>query len=94
MQNIQYDTIMREYNRRQLKNQRDLEERCQKAYSEIPRLREIDDEVATCSAAKARALLTGTSTTCDDLKSQIALLAEERTSLLLSKGYPADYLEL
>lgn len=94
MQNIQYDTIMREYNRRQLKNQRDLEERRQKAYREIPRLREIDDEVATCSAAKARSLLTGASTTCDDLKSQIALLAEERTALLLSKGYPADYLEM
>lgn len=54
LQNYQYDTIMREYNRRQARNRRIQEEHLAEAYEKIPRLREIDEEVATLSARKAR----------------------------------------
>ena len=47
LQNYQYDTIMREYNRRQAQNRRIQEEHQAEAYEKIPRLREIDEEVAT-----------------------------------------------
>ena len=47
LQNFQYDTIMREYSRRQAQNHRILEEHTAEAYGKIPRLKEIDDEVAT-----------------------------------------------
>ena len=57
LQNYQYDTIMREYNRRQARNRRIQEEHLAEAYEKIPRLREIDEEVATLSARKARALI-------------------------------------
>ena len=30
----------------------------------------------------------------EDLRNDIALLSQERTALLLSSGYPADYLEM
>ena len=50
LQNYQYDTIMREYNRRQARNRRIQEEHLAEAYEKIPRLREIDEEVATLSA--------------------------------------------
>ena len=50
LQNYQYDTIMREYNRRQAQNRRIQEEHQAEAYEKIPRLREIDEEVATLSA--------------------------------------------
>ncbi len=53
LQNYQYDTIMREYSRRQSQNRRILEERTAGAYGKIPRIHEIDDEVATLSAEKA-----------------------------------------
>lgn len=94
LQNIQYDTIMREYNRKQLQNRRELEERRKKAYAACPRLPEIDQEVAAKSAAKARALLKGGASDISDLKSEIALLSEEREVLLASAGFPADYLEM
>ena len=55
LQNYQYDTIMREYNRRQAQNRRIQEEHQAEAYEKIPRLREIDEEVATLSARKVRA---------------------------------------
>ena len=44
LQNFQYDTIMREYSRRQAQNHRILEEHTSRAYAKIPRLKEIDDE--------------------------------------------------
>ena len=94
LQNYQYDTIMREYSRRQAVNRRTQEEHQAEAYSKIPRLREIDEEVATLSARKARALITRQESGLEDLKNDIALLAQERTALLLSAGYPADYLEM
>ena len=59
LQNFQYDTIMREYNRRQAKNRHVLEEHQKEAYDKMPRLKEIDEEVATLSASKARALING-----------------------------------
>ena len=57
LQNFQYDTIMREYSRRQSEVQRALEERRKEAYTRVPRLLEIDQEIASLSARKARALL-------------------------------------
>ena len=94
LQNYQYDTIMREYNRRQAQNRRIQEEHQAEAYEKIPRLREIDEEVATLSARKARALINRQESGIDDLRNDIALLSQERTALLLSSGYPADYLEM
>ena len=94
LQNFQYDTIMREYNRRQAKNRHVLEEHQKEAYDKMPRLKEIDEEVATLSASKARALINRQDFGLEDLKASISLLSQERTALLLSNGYPADYLEL
>lgn len=94
LQNIQYDTIMREYNRRQLEARRRQEECEKKAYAVCPRLPEIDQEVASISSEKARALLRGESSDLSDLKREIALLAEEREALLVSHGFPSDYLEM
>ena len=94
LHNYQYDTIMREYSRRQAQNRRIQEQHQAQAYQQLPRLREIDEEVATLSARKVRALITGQETGLDDLKNDSALLSQERSALLLSEGYPQDYLEM
>ena len=92
LQNFQYDTIMREYSRRQSEVQRALEERRREAYSKVPRLLEIDQEVASLSARKARALLLGQPASIEELRQEVAALAKERISLLKANGFPADYL--
>mgnify|MGYP000258446169 CR=1 FL=1 len=94
LQNYQYDTIMREYSKTQAQNRRILEERTQEIYKKIPRIHEIDEEVATLSAQKARALLSGESSGLEDLKAAISLLSQERNALLVCNSYPEDYLEL
>ena len=52
--NTQYNSIMREYEQRQLKNRRLLSERIRHAYALSPRLKEINDEIASISVAAAR----------------------------------------
>ena len=57
LQNYQYDTIMREYSKTQSQNRRILEERTQEIYEKIPRIREIDEEVATFKCQKGKSTL-------------------------------------
>ena len=94
LQNFQYDMIMRDYNRKQAENRYKYEQRVAETYRKLPRLKEIDDEVATLSASKVRALLNGTATSTTDLKKSIAVLRRERETLLTANNYPQDYLEM
>lgn len=95
LHNTQYDTIMREYSRRQAASQHRLSEHRDEVYQKLPRIREIDDEVASLCTDRVRALLGKKPQTTDvSLKEQIAELSEERTALLLANGYPEDYLTL
>ncbi len=88
--NTQYDQITREYDARQLKNVRDAESRTKSAYEQIPRLKEIDDAIASCSVAQARRLLDGDSHALAELRSRLAAYRSEKDRLLLQHGLSAD----
>lgn len=94
LKNSQYDTIMREYNRRQFHHKHILDEHIDRAYKEIPRLAQIDSEIASLSIKKARILLSMADEPDFNLEENIEKLSQERRSLLRSHGYPADYLTL
>ena len=51
--NPQYDAIMRMYNERQLRHQREQQEHIRIAYEKIPRLAEIDAETKPSDLRKA-----------------------------------------
>lgn len=93
LQNAQYDQIMREYNRQQIVNKHHLDEHIENAYEQIPRLLEIDQEISSLSIRKAKSLLGGTAEDWD-LKEAIAVLSEERLTLLTINGFPTDYLQM
>ena len=93
LSNSQYDAIMRIYSQKQLKSRRDLDRRKSEVYAKIPRLPEIDAEVASVSVRKAFFLLGDPKGSDLDTDRAIQDLAEERRALLLSNGYPEDYLE-
>ncbi|MCD8154462.1 MAG: ATP-binding protein [Clostridiales bacterium] len=94
LQNFQYDEIMREYSRRQAHNRRLLEEHRAEAYKKLPRLQEIDNEVASLCTDKIRRLFSGKNKSTGDLKEAVARLSEERRLLLTRSGYPEDYLDM
>lgn len=92
--NSQYDAVLRLYNERQLRNRREQDRRVANARRRIPRLYEIDGEVASLSLKKARILLNKNYEQDFDLPAALKELSEERRVLLLSNGLPEDYLEL
>lgn len=93
LNNSQYDEIIRTYDARQLENRRILESRMQHAYERIPKLKEIDDAIASCSVGQARRLLDGDSDAVDALRGQLKAYRQQKSSLLKQHGFPADYFE-
>lgn len=94
LRNSQYDALMRYYQKLQLRNKHDQDARIADAYGKIPRLAQIDRDIASASIKKARLLLGEDSGQDFDLAKQIQALSDERTELLLSHGFPADYLKM
>lgn len=93
LNNSQYDGLLREYGARQLRNQRLLDQRVQDAYRKVPRLKEIDDAIASCSVRQAAKLLDGDTAALSELKQQIAAYRREKETLMSASGFSPDYFE-
>lgn len=95
LQNSQYDAIMREYNRRQQSHRRDLEARRETAFARIPRLRDIDRDIAAVSLQTIRRRLGHAAPSVRaPYRQEIESLGLERRQLLRANGYPEDYLSM
>lgn len=93
LNNSQYDELIRTYDARQLKNRHELEQRIRYAYLKVPRLKEIDDAIASASVSQARKMLDGDETALSALKEQIASYRKERSDLLTRYEFPDNYFE-
>lgn len=91
LSNSQYNEIMRTYGERQLQNKHKMDERVREAYLRIPRLKEIDDAISTCSISSARRMLSGDEGALLTLHKDLESLREERAKLLEASGLPADF---
>ena len=94
LSNTQYQVIMREYNRKQLYNRRKQRERAEEVYRAIPQYRMLEEETASLAVEQARKLLTGDHEALNILRQKIRDRKEQKEALLLSHGFPADYLEM
>ena len=95
--NTQYDTIMRDYQRQQAKDQQELSARQEEIYGKFPEFSEIDRKIASASTACARQLLSDTPAGKDavaTLQQSITALSKRRSEILTSAGYPSDYLQI
>ncbi len=93
LSNTQYDILMRRYETRQLKNQRIVMDRMQAVYKEIPRLVQIDEEIASLSVKQAKKLMDGDDTALTHLHSRLQSLTAEKQQLLADHGYADNYLK-
>lgn len=94
LSNSQYDAIMRAYGQQQFKNRHEQEHRIAEVYRRIPVIKELDDAISTRAVASARRLLEGDKDALKELRSEIADLREQKSVLLKSAGFPADYMEM
>ena len=92
--NEQYDTLMRQYNHKQMRNRQIVAERTQKLYSAIPSLSDLDEQVSSLSVASisARIGFGDSDPASADVSAQLQALKQQRTQLITAAGYPADYL--
>ena len=90
--NSQYEQLMSKYYDRQLRSRHIAEARYQEVITAIPALSELDDKIRQLSMAHAKASLTGGSVS-ENLEQQIQRISEEKKALLVSHGFPADYLK-
>lgn len=89
--NSEYDTIMRRYEERQLQNQRIVQQRKDEAYQRSPRLKELEDSIASLAIEKARLLLEGDEHALAQLHEELIALTDEKDDLLSQLGYAKDY---
>lgn len=94
LSNSQYDAIMRAYGQQQLKNRHEQEERIAEVYQKIPVIKELDQSISTRAVACARRLLGGDKEALKELRDEIADLREQKSVLLKSAGFTADYMDM
>ena len=94
LKNTQYDTIIREYNKKQLHHRHIQDLHLKEVYDKLPEIQDIDKSISSLSVKCARKLLDGDDNALNLLKTEIKQLSLKRKNLLETSGYPADYLEL
>ena len=91
--NAQYDAIQRDYDARQLRNRRLLENRRAEVFRCCPAYEEASDEVASLSAVYGKRLLEGDEKALSAYQEELAALSKKKAQLLARAGFPEDYLE-
>ena len=100
--NQQYDHIMRGYDRRQYQNYRTQCAHREEVYEKLPQIREIEEQISSCSLMHAEQLIALQETEpaqnhhyiLEKLRTELDALCQTKELLLLQEGYPKDYLEM
>lgn len=91
--NTQYDHILHQYEEKQAKSRREVEQKLVYVYEHIPGYRELVESVASISVAQGKKLLFGDDEALEDLKDSLAELSGRKAALLKEFGLPENYLE-
>lgn len=89
----QYDELMSTYHTNQIENRALEQARKDEVYASIPRIREIDQLLATSSIDAVRAKLKGQLDNTSSVKEQNQSLIKEKMDLLTAHGFSKDYLQ-
>lgn len=89
----QYDTLMSVYYQHQIENRAEENARKEEIYAAIPRIAEIDRQIAGTSIDAVRTRLQTGTDNMEDVKIHNQALREEKLRLLTAHGYDADYLK-
>lgn len=93
MKNINYDDILNAFQRKRLENSNITAARKNEIYEAIPKIKEIDDEIASSSLEAARCRIKNVPVNMEEITKHNNRLISEKRHLLVSHGYPEDYLK-
>ena len=91
--NGQYDSIMREYDKRRIKNQQEYDKKLNEIYTKDSRFQKIDEEIANLSLKQARLLLKGDKNAISTLRNELDFYNKKRREILSDLGLAPDYLD-
>lgn len=93
LKNSQYYAIMREYEQKQLKSHDIQTARYEEVYEKLPEFKSLDESISILSVQYGKKLLNGEERALDSLKEELEILRGSKRNLLISAGFPEDYLE-
>ena len=93
LSNSQYETIKREYDAIQLKNQNILQKRREEVYAACPAYEEASLAVSSLSINYGRRILAEETGARESFHKELRALSKKKSDLLIQSGFPADYLE-
>lgn len=93
LNNSQYDSIMRDYNKKQVANRHDMERRISEVYEAVPGIKELDQAVSSMALFRAKKMLSGDKTALERLKEDMKDLQEQRSILVKAGGFSLDYMD-
>ena len=91
--NAQYNSIMKDYEQTRDRNRHLTEQRRREVYTKLPEYGRLDESVGELSVAQAKLLLNGDDEALTRLRLSLKDISRRKKELLVSAGYPADYLE-
>ncbi len=91
--NRQYDMLRYTYDTRRRQAKYESDKRIEEIYASIPEIKEIDTKIRTDSIARARLAISGNKSALDGLDESNAALSAQKEALLVSHGYPKDYMQ-
>lgn len=94
LSNSQFNAILREYERLQAENRRELRERREQVYERLPELRDLEKRVAVSALERFRkGVREGDPSVAAGFSREVSEIEAEKKRLLRSAGYPEDELE-
>lgn len=90
--NSQFEQLMANYYRKQLRTRHIAEQRYQEVVAAIPEITELDSQIRQLSLSHAKARLMHQDTN-QDLATEIASITKKKEALLTSHNFSADYLK-
>lgn len=92
LSNAQYDEIMHEYNKRQLRTDDELNRRTEEVFLKAPEYKRCLDEISSISVAATKAKLRGDASELLSLNNRINSIRSKMQNILAYAGFPANYL--
>lgn len=93
MANEILDSLLKEYERKRIKSELDLDKRKNKLYKSIPKLQEIENDINNYSIQTAKNILINSSNNLNNLNKKIEELKNERNKILSENHIPDTYLK-
>lgn len=93
LNNAQYDKIMREYQKRQVRNAHLTRERLENAYEQLPELKRINEKIASTAVDAVRQKLEKDTSAYNLSMKLLSSLREEKAALIAGSNLPAGYLQ-